>query len=112
LLSREIVALVEGAMDNSWQSAQEIADRLHIRPTTVREVITRLEVAGKLRTHGERPIRYGLRGQQAENSGSENRSEYRGEPRPYMRPGSYVPPARPTITLADGNPDSKQDSEW
>ena len=98
MLSREIVASVEGALDDSWQSAQEIADRLHIRATTVREALTRLEVSGKISTHGKKPICYRLR-EQAENSGSEFRSEYRGEPRPYMRPGSYSPPARPKITL-------------
>lgn len=98
MLSREIIASVEGALDDSWQSAQEIADRLHIRFLTAREALTRLEVSGKLRTQGKKPIRYRLR-DQAENSGSENRSEYRGEPLPYMRPGSYAPPARPKITL-------------
>ena len=111
MLSKEIVALVEGALDYSWQSAQEIADKLQIRFLTARECLTRLEVSGKIVTHGKKPIRYRLR-VQVENSGSEIRSEYRGEPRPYMRPGSYAPPARPTITLSESKPDSKQDSEW
>ncbi|PKY11866.1 hypothetical protein B1757_02590 [Acidithiobacillus marinus] len=98
--SKEIIAAVNGALDDSWQSAQEIADKLQIRVFNVRAAISRLHNDGLVSSHGEKPIRYRLR-EKPDESGQETRPEYRGEPVPYMRQGSYTPRSHPTITIRD-----------
>jgi hypothetical protein len=65
----------------------------------VRLAMPTLEKQGHAISMGARPNRY-CAAKIPAKSGQRHREEYRGEPKPYLRPGSYTPPARPRITLA------------
>jgi hypothetical protein len=61
--------------------------------------MTALEKQGHAISMGARPVRYCAAKIPAKPV-QRHREEYRGEPKPYLRPGSYAPSARPRITLA------------
>lgn len=102
LVSIEIMTAVKDALDDSWQTAQEIADKLHIRPRNVQTALGNLSTKGLVETQGKKPIRYRRHEKPDIGCWTDQSAEYRGEPKPYMRPGSYTPRARPTIIIKDG----------
>ncbi|WP_414041498.1 helix-turn-helix domain-containing protein [Acidithiobacillus sp. M4-SHS-6] len=95
----EIIAAVKDALDDSWQTAQEIADKLHIRPRNVQTALGNLSTKGLVETQGKKPIRYRRHEKPDIGCWTHQHTEYKGEPMPYMRPGSYSPRSRPTIIV-------------
>jgi biotin operon repressor len=95
----KLQTLVKSVLTDTPLTAQEIADKTGGSIMMVRLAMPALEKQGYAISMGARPIRYCAAKIQTK-SGQRHREEYRGEPKPYLRPGSYTPLARPRITLA------------
>ena len=87
---------VKDVLTDEPLTAQEIAEKAGGTISMIRLALGTLEHNGQAISMGARPIRY-CRPKMPQKI---ERGEYTGEPRPYLRPGSYTPPARPKITLA------------
>ena len=95
--TEKLQTLVKSVLTDTPLTAQEIADQTGGSVMMVRLAMAALEKQGHATSMGTRPIRYRAAKMPAKLG---QREEYRGEPKPYLRPGSYTPPARPKITLA------------
>ena len=95
--TEKLQTLAKSVLTDAPQTAQEIADKTGGSVVMVRQAMTALEKQGHAISMGARPIRYCAAKMPAKLG---HREEYRGEPKPYLRPGSYTPPTRPRITLA------------
>ncbi|MBN6741108.1 hypothetical protein JKG47_11305 [Acidithiobacillus sp. MC6.1] len=87
----KLQTLVKSVLTNTPLTAQEIADKTGSRVMMVRLAMAALEKQGHAISTGARPIRY-CAAKIPVTSVQRQRGEYRGEPRPYLRPGSYTPP--------------------
>ena len=97
--TEKLQTLAKSVLTDAPQTAQEIADKTGGSIVMVRQAMTALEKQGHAISMGARPIRYCAAKIPAKPI-QRHREEYRGEPKPYLRPGSYAPPTRPRITLA------------
>ena len=97
--TEKLQTLAKSVLTDTPLTAREIADRTGGSVMMVRLAMAALEKQGHAISMGARPIRY-CAAKIPAPSGRRQREEYRGEPMPYLRPGSYVPPAHPRITLA------------
>ena len=95
--TEKLQTLAKSVLTDAPQTAQEIADKTGGSVMMVRLAMAALEKQGYAISMGARPIRYCAAKMPAKLG---QREEYRGEPKPYLRPGSYAPAARPRITLA------------
>jgi hypothetical protein len=87
---------IKNVLADAPMTAQEIADKTGATVAMVRLAMGALESHGHAISMGTRPIRYCATKPKAKVHA---RGDYYGEPRPYLRPGSYSPPARPRVTL-------------
>ena len=92
----EFQSLVKRVLTETPMTAKEIAEKTGGSVMMVRLVMASLEKQGHAISMGVRPIRYCAVKMPAK---LRQREDYRGEPMPYLRPGSYSPPAQPRITL-------------
>lgn len=92
----EFQSLVKRVLTETPMTAKEIAEKTGGSVMMVRLVLASLEKQGYAISMGARPIRY-CAAKMPANLGQ--REEYRGEPMPYLRPGSYSPSAQPRVTL-------------
>ena len=94
--TEKLQTLVKSVLTDTPLTAQEIADKTGGSVMMVRLAMAALEKQGYAISMGARPIRYCAAKMPAKLG---HREEYRGEPMPYLRPGSYSPPAQPRVTL-------------
>ena len=97
--TEKLQTLARSVLTDAPQTTQEIADKTGGNVMMVRLAMAALEKQGHAISMGARPIRYCAAKIPAKPV-QRHREEYRGEPKPYLRPGSYAPPAHPRITLA------------
>lgn len=93
----QMMQTIEQLLGDNPVTAAELAQKTGATVPVVRGAISNLETQGKAVSVGAKPVRY----RTARNPVRRyEREDYRGEPMPYLRPGSYTPPSTPRVTLA------------
>ncbi|MGC9217452.1 hypothetical protein [Acidithiobacillus sp.] len=92
----QMMKTIEQLLGDKPATAAELAQKTGATVSGVREAISNLETQGKAVSVGAKPVRYRAARNPARRY---EREDYRGEPMPYLRPGSYTPPSRPHVTL-------------
>jgi hypothetical protein len=93
----QVMQTIEQLLGDKPVTAAEVAKKTKATVPLVRAAIGNLEAKGKAVSVGAKPVRY----RAARNPVRRyEREDYRGEPMPYLRPGSYTPPSSPRVTLA------------
>ena len=87
---------IEQLLGDKPATAAELAQKTGATVPVVPEAISNLETQGKAVSVGAKSVRY----RAARNPVNRyEREDYRGEPMPYLHPGSYTPPSSPRVTL-------------
>lgn len=89
-LNVDLLDKVKECLDDSEQTAQEIAEKSGLSVQVVRQAASILNAKGYAMTITGKPMRY--RRTTPIIHERQIREDYQGGPQPYLRPGSYTPP--------------------
>ena len=92
----QVMQTIEQILSDNPVTAADLAKKTQATVPLVRAAIGNLEAKGKAVSIGAKPVRYCAARKPVRRF---EREDYRGEPMPYMRPGSYTSPSSPRVTL-------------
>ena len=93
----QVMQTIKQLLSDDPVTAADLAQKTGTTVPLVRAAISNLEAKGKAVSVGAKPVRYRVARKPVSRY---ERGDYRGEPMPYLRPGSYTPPSTPHVTLA------------